>query len=126
MIGKRNRLSAVVLMLIVSVTLAACTPTAATPGPGGASSNPGSAQNAVTISGFAFSPATITVPVGTKVTWTNQDSATHTVTADDGKTFDSGGVATGATFSFTFTTAGTFAYHCAIHSSMKANVIVTP
>ena len=83
-------------------------------------------MNAVTISNFAFSPASITVPVGTKVTWTNQDSATHTVTADDGKSFDSKGVAQGATYSFTFTTAGTFAYHCAVHPDMKATVIVTP
>jgi plastocyanin len=126
MITGRHRLSAVALMFVVSAALVACTPTAATPGPVGASSSPGAAQNAVTISGFAFSPASITVPAGTKVTWTNQDSATHTITADDGKTFDSGNVATGGTYSFTFTTAGTFAYHCAIHSSMKATVIVTP
>jgi len=137
MMTGRHRLSAVALMLVVSVALVACTPTASTPSsagstasPAGASSVPsapsGPVQNAVTISGFAFSPASITVPVGTAVTWTNKDSATHTVTSDDGKTFDSGNVANGATYSFIFTTAGTFAYHCAIHSSMKATVIVTP
>jgi plastocyanin len=82
--------------------------------------------NAVEISNFAFSPATLTVPVGTKVTWTNKDSASHTVTSDDGKTFDSKGMAQGATYSFTFTTAGTFAYHCAVHPMMTATVIVTP
>ena len=126
MITGRHRLSAVALMLVISVALVACSPTAATPGPGGAGSSSGGAQNAVTISGFAFSPASITVPVGTKVTWTNMDTAAHTITADDGKTFDSGNVANGATYSFTFTTAGTFPYHCAIHTSMKATVIVTP
>lgn len=139
MITARHRLSAVALMLVVSVALVACSSTAATTSPAAASptspaaassapasTSAASVQNAVTISGFAFSPASITVPVGTKVTWTNQDSTTHTVTADDGKTFDSGNLANGATFSFTFTTAGTFAYHCAIHSSMKATVIVTP
>ena len=125
MTANRHRLSAVALVLLVSVTLVACTPTAATPSPGGASSSPGSVQNVVTISNFAFSPATITVPVGTKVTWTNQDSTDHTVTADNGTTFDSGHIAPGATFSFTFTTAGTFPYHCNIHTSMTAKVIVT-
>jgi plastocyanin len=132
MITGRHRLSAVALMLVVSVALVACTPTASTPssagstaGPAGTSSNPGSVQNAVTISGFAFSPASITVPVGTTVTWTNKDAAPHTITSDDGTTFDSGNLANGATYSFTFTKAGTFAYHCAIHSSMKGTVIVT-
>ena len=128
MIARRYRLSAVALMLIVSTTLAACGSTAATPAPA-SSSAPGAAAtvvNAVTISNFAFSPATITVPVGTTVTWTNKDSASHTVTADDGKAFDSKGIAQGATFTFTFATAGTYAYHCAVHPDMKATVIVTP
>ena len=77
---------------------------------------------------FAFSPATITIKVGTTVTWTNTTSAPHTVTSDDGTTFDSGlntpiG-ANGGTYSFTFTKAGTFTYHCQIHPFMKATVIV--
>lgn len=76
---------------------------------------------------FAFSPATLTVPVGTVVVWTNSTGAPHTVTSDDGKTFDSG-ISTlinpGASFSFTFTTAGTYSYHCQVHPSMKATIIV--
>ncbi len=78
----------------------------------------------ITIQGFAFPPATITVPVGTKVTWTNKDPATHTVTSDTGA-FDSKNLTTGATFSFTFNQAGSFAYHCAIHSRMVATIVVT-
>lgn len=81
------------------------------------------AGNAVTISNFAFSPTSITVKVGDSVTWTNNDSTTHTVTADDGS-FKSGDLAQGATFSFTFSKAGSFPYHCSIHSSMTATVVV--
>ncbi len=85
---------------------------------------------------FAFSPATLTIKAGTTVTWKNgttvtwknTTAASHTVTSDDGKTFDSGTsnpiTAQTGTFSFTFTTAGTFAYHCAIHPFMKATIIV--
>ncbi|GAC1349608.1 MAG: hypothetical protein NVSMB27_24330 [Ktedonobacteraceae bacterium] len=77
---------------------------------------------------FGFNPTTITITVGTTVTWTNTTGAPHTVTSDDGKTFDSGIntpiSANGGTFSFTFTKAGTFAYHCQIHPFMKATIIV--
>src|SRR6266849_10089469 len=76
---------------------------------------------------FAFSPATLTIPVGTTVTWMNTTQAPHTVTSDDGKTFDSGianPVSPGTSFSFKFTTAGTFAYHCQFHLYMKATIIV--
>ncbi len=86
-------------------------------------SAPSAGGSAVSIAGFSFKPATITVAVGATVTWTNQDSAGHTVTADD-SSFTSERLATGATFSHTFATAGTFTYHCAIHSSMKATVTV--
>lgn len=77
---------------------------------------------------FAFSPATLTIKAGTTVTWKNTTSVGHTVTSDDGKSFDSGTTnpiaAQGGTFSFTFTTPGTFAYHCEIHPFMKATIIV--
>ncbi len=77
---------------------------------------------------FAFSPASLTIKAGTTVTWKNTTTVPHTVTSDDGKSFDSGMAnpiaAQGGTFSFTFTTAGTFAYHCAIHPFMKATIIV--
>ena len=84
---------------------------------------PAASATAVTISGFAFGPASISVAVGSTVTWTNQDGTAHTVTADDGS-FDSGSLAQGATFSQTFDTPGTYTYHCAIHSSMTGTVTV--
>lgn len=84
------------------------------------------ATNSVTIQGFAFSPADVTVKKGTTVTWTNQDSATHTVTETDGMTGpDSGDLANGKSYSFTYDTVGTFKYHCAIHPSMTGTVTVT-
>ncbi|HET8524187.1 MAG TPA: cupredoxin domain-containing protein [Thermomicrobiales bacterium] len=84
------------------------------------------AQDAVSVSihNFAFDPGTITITAGTTVTWTNNDSTTHTVTADDGA-FDSGNLPTGQSFSMTFDTPGTFTYHCAIHPNMTATIIVT-
>jgi plastocyanin len=83
------------------------------------------AGHGVTISGFAFAPDPITVAVGDTVTWTNQDGVAHTATADDAS-FDTGHVGAGTTSSaITFDTAGTFAYHCAIHSSMHGTVVVS-
>ena len=81
--------------------------------------------NTVSLSGSAFNPATITVSVGTTVTWKNDDSYTHTSTSDTG-VWDSGNIAGGATASAKFNTAGTFPYHCIYHGpmGMKGTVIV--
>jgi plastocyanin len=79
----------------------------------------------VAIQGFAFSPAKLTVPIGTTVTWTNMDTAGHTVTSDNGAWPDSGTIDNGKSFSFTFKKAGKFTYHCAVHPSMVASITVT-
>ena len=81
------------------------------------------ADQAVTIAGFAYSPSPVTVNVGDTVTWTNNDGATHTATADGGS-FDTDNIANGASKSVTFSAAGTFAYHCRIHSAMRGSVVV--
>lgn len=91
--------------------------TAATP--------PAPASVSVSIKNFAYDPATLTVKTGTKVTWTNNDNAPHTVTSDSGKLLDSPTLSSGQSFSFTFTAVGTNSYYCAIHPTMKAKVIVT-
>lgn len=85
------------------------------------------ATSSVNISNFAFSPATITVKKGTKVTWTNQDGVGHTVTSDTGSAvkFDSGLFAQGQTYSFTFDKVGNFTYHCTPHTYMHGTVVVT-
>ena len=77
----------------------------------------------IDIQGYAFSPSSITINVGDTIVWTNYDSASHTVTSNDG-TFDSGSISNGNTFSFTFTSAGTFNYYCAPHPSMTGSVTV--
>lgn len=79
---------------------------------------------AVSINNFAFTPANATISVGGTVNWTNNQSAPHTVTADD-RSFDSGRLTTGQGFTRTFTTAGSFAYHCDIHPTMHGTVTVT-
>lgn len=73
---------------------------------------------------FGFTPTRLTIRVGTTVTWKNMSSVPHTVTSDDGTTFDSGTFPVGATFHFTFKTAGTFSYHCNIHPYMRSMIIV--
>ena len=82
------------------------------------------ATRSVTIAGFAFDPATRTIAVGDKVTWTNTDGTGHTATANGGA-FDTGTIAaSGGSASVTFTTAGTYAYHCKIHPSMTGRIVV--
>lgn len=81
-------------------------------------------QASIVIRNFAFSPKQISVRAGTKVTWTNRDSVAHTVTSNDGF-FESGALGTGGTYSYVFPVPGTYSYHCSIHPSMTATVIVT-
>lgn len=71
----------------------------------------------------AFSPNPDTIAVGDTVTWTNNDTTTHTSTSDDGA-WSSGNIAPGSTFSRTFSAPGTFTYHCAIHPGMVGTVSV--
>jgi plastocyanin len=73
---------------------------------------------------FGFSPKVLTITVGAIVTWKNTTSVAHTVTSDDGASFNSGIVPSGGTFTFTFKKAGSYAYHCDIHPYMKATVVV--
>ncbi len=94
-------------------------------GYGNNNNNNGGSGNAVSIKGFAFSVSTLNVAEGTKVTWTNNDATTHTVTADD-DSFNSGDIAAGQTYSRTFSVAGTYNYHCVYHSMMKGSVVVKP
>ena len=79
--------------------------------------------SSVAIDNFSFSPASITVPVGVTLTWTNRDDIPHTVVSDDQK-FKSKALDTDEKFSFTFTEPGTYSYFCSIHPKMVAKVIV--
>ena len=78
----------------------------------------------VKIDNFTFDAQTITVPVGTTVTWVNNDDIPHTVVADDKKTFRSKVLDTDEKFTYTFSKAGTFAYFCSVHPKMIGTVVV--
>ena len=79
----------------------------------------------VKIDNFSFSPATLTVPAGTTVRWTNRDDIPHTVVStDDPKAFKSKVLDTDEKFSFTFSKAGTYPYFCSVHPKMTGTVIV--
>jgi plastocyanin len=92
-------------------------------GSGTASGSAAATPGEIVLKDFSFQPANMEVKVGTKVTWRNEDTAQHTVTSDDGA-FTSPALDSGATYSFTFASAGTFKYHCSIHPSMVGQVVV--
>jgi plastocyanin len=85
---------------------------------------PPASPNTVTMTGSRFSPATLTVTRGTTVTWQNADSYTHTATSDS-STWDTGNISAGGSASKTFTTAGTFHYHCTYHRAMGMTGTIT-
>ncbi|MGB1821098.1 MAG: plastocyanin/azurin family copper-binding protein [Ilumatobacteraceae bacterium] len=81
--------------------------------------------HSIDISGFSFAPSALTVEVGDTVTWTNFDSAIHTVTFNDSPSLSSGGLQEGDTHSVTFDNVGTYAYGCSPHASMQGTITVT-
>jgi plastocyanin len=82
-------------------------------------------ESRASIAEFAFKPDTIMVPVGTTVTWENNDDIPHTVVSLD-HTFRSPALDTHDKFSFTFNKAGTFEYFCSLHPNMTAKIVVAP
>jgi plastocyanin len=117
------------LLLVAAVAIIAASCNGSGPSAYGASASTAAtttaatATNAATIKGFSFQPEVLKVKVGAKVTWTNDDTVAHTVTADT-NSFASGNLQPGGSFSFTFTRPGTYAYHCSIHPSMHGSVVV--
>jgi plastocyanin len=92
----------------------------AVPSAGGSSKTP----SAITISNFKFSPGTLRVQDGARIKVANDDSAPHTVTADNGDSFDSGTVDSGASTTIRAPAAGAYSYHCTIHPFMKGKLVV--
>ena len=78
----------------------------------------------IKIDNFSFAPATLTVPVGTTVTWVNKDDVPHKVVSTDGKDIKSPVLDTDQKFTYTFTKTGTYPYYCSIHPKMTGKVIV--
>ena len=84
------------------------------------------AQNqtsAIAIDNFTFNPQTVTVKAGTTITWTNKDDIPHAIAAV-GKQFKSKVMDTDNTYSFTFTTPGSYAYFCSLHPHMTGTIVV--
>lgn len=125
------------LVAALSVLAAACgsdysspstspSPTPApTPAPadGGPASTITIPMGAETLGNRAYNPGNLDISVGSTVTWTNTDSTSHTSTSN-ASGWDSGIIAPGRQFSFTYQTAGSFPYHCAIHPGMTGTVTV--
>jgi plastocyanin len=85
------------------------------------------ATHAITIANFAFVPADTTITAGDTVTWTNTDPAPHDVTVTSGPVaIHSPTIATGQSWTYTFTMPGTYAYICSIHPDMRATLVVAP
>ncbi len=91
--------------------------------PGSPAKAPQAASAEVKVDNFSFGPATLTVAVGTTVSWTNRDDIPHTVVSTD-KVFKSKVLDTDEKFSFTFAKAGTYPYFCSIHPKMTGSVVV--
>ena len=79
--------------------------------------------NTIVMHNFDFAPMMLTVPVGTTVTWTNNDDIPHTSVSTDG-VFKSKVLDTDEKFSYTFTKAGTYPYYCTIHPKMTGTIVV--
>ena len=78
----------------------------------------------VSIDNFTFTPPTLTVKAGTTVTWTNRDDIPHTVASSNNAFKKSGALDTDDSYSFTFTTPGTYHYFCYIHPRMMGSIVV--
>lgn len=80
-------------------------------------------EQPVTISNFSFQPGTVTIRAGTTIVWTNQDTAPHSIAADDGS-FSSESLTMNSIHRRVFTTAGSFPYHCGVHPNMRGTIVV--
>jgi|1185.fasta_scaffold2043133_1 plastocyanin len=121
----RQILPALVAIATAAALLAGCGGSD-TPKSDSASAKPasGASGSSVTISDFKFAPASQTVKSGAKVAVTNEDSAPHSATADDGHSFDTGTLDQGSSQTISVTKPGRYAYHCTIHPYMKGTIVV--
>ena len=115
------RKTAWIVSLLTTVMVATLLLSTASPGSSAKAPQPASAE--VKVDNFSFGPASLTVAVGTTVTWTNRDDIPQTVVSTD-KVFKSKVLDTDEKFSFTFAKAGTYPYFCSIHPKMTGSVVV--
>jgi amicyanin len=120
----RIRYVAAALLVVGAVAACGSSSSGGSPAPGSGSSGTSASGHTVTIQGFAYKPATLTVKAGTKVTFVNEDSTPHTATSSGSKTIDSGSLSKGQSYTVTFTKPGTYRYICTFHPYMHGVVIV--
>jgi plastocyanin len=113
-------LAAVALTAITAACSSSSSPVQPT---AGSSMSVSIVSGASALTNAAYTPNPDTIAVGDTISWTNNDSTAHTTTGDDGS-WNSATIQPGAAFSRTFTTAGTFTYHCTIHPGMIGTVTV--
>ena len=109
-ISARPTLAAIALAAALALGLTGASPLAA-------------AETVVKIDNFTFTPDTAEIAVGTTVTWTNDDDIPHAL-AEVERRFKSKALDTGDSFSFTFTSSGTYEYFCSLHPHMKGKIVV--
>jgi plastocyanin len=114
------RLHSFVAVAAFLFAVAACTDTTANPT---SCTGSGAAASVSAVGTSSFSPATVTINAGQSVCWQNTTGVAHTVTSDDGTSFDSP-LANKGNFIQAFATPGTFTYHCSIHPAMTGTVTV--
>ncbi|MEA2297263.1 MAG: hypothetical protein QOF77_199 [Solirubrobacteraceae bacterium] len=95
------------------------------PAPAPASGAVPAASGKVGIANYKFAPPAFAVKRGGSVTFTNRDPTPHTATADTGPSFDTGTLQQGQSKAVTFSTAGTFKYHCVFHAFMTGSITVS-
>ena len=115
----QHRIALAAIALTFVLAAAGCNSKITQP-PGG-----GGATHTVTMHDNSFNSASLTIPAGDKVNWTNGGGTAHTATSDNGNFINTGTLAPGATSnSVTFSGAGTFTYHCSFHAGMTGTIIV--
>ncbi|HJP73751.1 MAG TPA: cupredoxin family copper-binding protein [Pseudonocardiaceae bacterium] len=115
LVVKARRLLLVLAVLVPSLLFAVPAPSAYAAG------------HAITMANYAFSPASATITAGESVTWTNTDQAPHDVTTTSAPVaIHSPTLSTGQSWTYTFSTPGTYSYICSIHPDMHATLVVEP
>ena len=115
-----------VLLMIAALSMAACSsapPTEKSSAQPAKTTAVPAKSHVVLISGFKYQPEVLTVNAGDTVEWQNKDIVPHSATASD-KSFDSGNIASGASWKFVAGTKGTYYYLCTLHPNMKARLVV--
>jgi len=133
--GSKISVSVILLILVLSGVsfYLASAPNGISDSEASASSSGASSEDSVSslpvsdkivIQMFAYAPQTVMLPVGSTVTWTNEDVAPHTITSDSGTELNSPQLSQRQTYEHTFSLPGTYTYHCVLHPTMRATIII--